>query len=395
MVPLVKKELDAGEYTLLILQDKYKDYTSTIQIKENAVTTHQPSLVPNFARLSLRAVSGAEIVVDEKVLGTTTWTGTLELGEYVVEVRQAGYRSAYTTIVVSAAISGQSISLKAPTPISGSLIISGSPSDAVVYVDGSNKGITPLIVNDLLIGNHTIRIEKEGYTKQEKTVTIAEGQEAVMEYSLTKIVKPTPAPSPTPKSYNGFENGHEYVDLGLSVKWATCNVGATKPEEYGDYFAWGETTTKSIYNWTTHKWFDGSSLTKYDPYLGFGTMDNKKTLELSDDAGCANWGGNWRMPTSAERNELFENCTWAWTTLNGVEGYKVTSKSNGNSIFLPAAGIRSGSSLYRAGSEGFYWSSSLDIDYPEGASILRFGSDRVYGYSHARGNGLSVRPVCP
>ena len=207
VVPLVKKELDAGEYTLLILQDKYKDYTSTIQIKENAVTTHQPSLVPNFARLSLRAVSGAEIVVDEKVLGTTTWTGTLELGEYVVEVRQAGYRSAYTTIVVSAAISGQTISLKAPTPIYGSLIISGSPSDAVVYVDGSNKGITPLIVNDLLIGKHTIRIEKEGYTKQEKTVTIAEGQEAVMEYMLMKEVKPVL--NNTPTTYNDKKNGQE------------------------------------------------------------------------------------------------------------------------------------------------------------------------------------------
>ena len=190
---------------------------------------------------------------------------------------------------------------------------------------------------------------------------------------------------------------HEYVDLGLSVKWATCNVGATKPEEYGDYFAWGETQPKDYYDWSTYKWCNGSKTThtKYNTSSSYGTVDNKTTLDLSDDAARANWGGSWRMPTKAEQDELRNNCTWTWTTQNGVNGYKVTSKSNGNSIFLPAAGYRDGSSLYDAGSYGFYWSSSLYTGYPGSAYYLFFGSSRVDWYYDYRYYGHSVRPVCP
>ena len=190
---------------------------------------------------------------------------------------------------------------------------------------------------------------------------------------------------------------HEYVDLGLSVKWATCNVGANSPEEYGDYFAWGETEPKSIYDFSTYKYCNGSdiTLTKYNYSSSKGTVDNKTTLELSDDAARANWGGSWRMPTTAEQDELRENCTWTWTTQNGVYGYKVTSKSNGNSIFLPAAGFLD-SVLYSAGSDGCYWSSSLYMyDDPNVADKLGFNSSLVGWYGDYRCYGLSVRPVCP
>ena len=144
--------------------------------------------------------------------------------------------------------------------------------------------------------------------------------------------------------------------MGLSVKWADRNVGASKPEEYGDYFAWGETEPKSTYSWSTYKWCNGSetTLTKYNTNSSYGTVDNKTILDLSDDAARANWGGSWRMPTDAELTELREQCTWTWTTQNGVNGYKVTSKSNGNSIFLLAAGFRHNSGLYSAGSYGYY-----------------------------------------
>ncbi len=195
---------------------------------------------------------------------------------------------------------------------------------------------------------------------------------------------------------NGTENGHEYVDLGLSVKWATCNVGASKPEEYGDYFAWGETEPKGVYYWNTYKWCNGSSstMTKYNTNSSYGTVDNKTQLELSDDAARANWGGSWRMPTRAEQDELRENCTWTWTTQNGVNGYKVTSKKNGNSIFLPAAGYRGGSSLDDAGSYGYYRSSSLNAGYTYNAYALYFGSDLVTWTISYRSYGQSVRPVC-
>lgn len=191
------------------------------------------------------------------------------------------------------------------------------------------------------------------------------------------------------------ENSHEYVDLGLSVKWATMNVGANSPEDYGDYFAWGETSTKSTYEWSTYKYCNGSynTLTKYNTSSDYGTVDNKTTLELSDDAAQANWGGAWRMPTDAEMTELLEQCTWTWTTQNGVNGYKVTSKSNGNSIFLPAAGYCLGSSLGSAGSNGSsYWSSSLHT-YPNLAWGVGFLN--VCRSGNLRFSGRPVRPVCP
>ncbi len=195
----------------------------------------------------------------------------------------------------------------------------------------------------------------------------------------------------------GTISGHAWVDLGLpsGLKWATCNVGADSPEEYGAYYAWGETTTKSDYDRGTYKWCKGSSetVTKYCTDRYYGTVDNKKTLELSDDAARANWGGSWRMPTEKEFQELIDNCTWYWRTLNGKNGYKVASKKNGNSIFLPAAGYRNGTSLNRKGSLGYYWSSTLDEIDPGDAYGLDFGSGLPGTDWDYRYFGRSVRPV--
>jgi hypothetical protein len=193
-----------------------------------------------------------------------------------------------------------------------------------------------------------------------------------------------------------IENGHEYVDLGLSVKWATCNIGAENPEDYGDYFAWGEVESKNIYNWSTYKYCNGSrnTFTKYNTESKYGRVDYKTTLDAQDDVATVNWGSNWRMPTKEERDELHTECKWVWTKLNGVNGYKVIGP-NGNSIFLPAAGCMDGSSLNFAGSYGFYWSSSLGTGNPGIAGIVSFNSGSVvwsyYGY---RNDGRSVRPVC-
>ena len=195
------------------------------------------------------------------------------------------------------------------------------------------------------------------------------------------------------KTYN---NGYEYVDLGLSVKWATMNVGANSPEEYGDYFAWGETKPKSAYNWSTYTLCKGSynTMTKYCSNSSYGTVDNKSVLDPEDDAAHVNWGGTWRMPTYDELNELKTKCTWTWTTQNGVDGRLVTGP-NGNSIFLPAAGYRNDSSLSNAGSYGRYWSSSLYTSSPYDAWYVVFNSSDVYWYDSNRCNGQSVRAVCP
>lgn len=185
------------------------------------------------------------------------------------------------------------------------------------------------------------------------------------------------------------------VDLGLSVKWANMNVGAESPEDYGDYFAWGETSTKETYDWSTY--FDtndgGSTFTKYNNEGGKGVLDPE------DDAAHVNWGGSWRMPTKAEWQELLVNCTWTWTTQNGINGYKVTSKKAGYTdkfIFLPAAGYRNVSGLRTVGSYGYYWSSSLS-EYDSSIawySLFNSGFAGLDGYRN-RGYGRSVRPVLP
>lgn len=194
-------------------------------------------------------------------------------------------------------------------------------------------------------------------------------------------------------------NNHEYVDLGLpsGLKWATCNVGANAPEEYGYYFAWGEVEPKTTYDWSTYKY--GTSydqLTKYCNYSSYGKdgfTDNKTVLDPEDDAATVNWGGTWRMPTKEEQDELRNNCTWNWTTQNGVNGYKVTGP-NGNSIFLPAAGLMSGGYLLDDGSWGYYWSSSLITDNPVYACGVYFSSDYVGWSNYNRYCGFTVRPVC-
>lgn len=189
-------------------------------------------------------------------------------------------------------------------------------------------------------------------------------------------------------------NGHEYVDLDLpsGIKWASCNVGANSPEEYGGYYAWGETEEKENYDWSTYKWCDGSSntITKYCYKGAYGIVDNRRVLELEDDVAHVKWGGSWRMPTQDELQELFRECDLEWTTLNGVYGVNVIAP-NGNSIFLPAAGYRYGTDYYNRGSFGFYWSTTLNIG--PYAEYLRFNSDSYNWYDYGRYVGFCVRPV--
>lgn len=177
------------------------------------------------------------------------------------------------------------------------------------------------------------------------------------------------------------------------MKWATCNIGADKPEEYGDYYAWGETSTKSTYSWDTYKHgtynFDGnnSKLTKYN------TTDEKTSLEATDDAATVNWGEGWHMPTDAELDELIKKCTWTWTTKNGVKGCEIKA-TNGNTIFLPTAGYRNSSSLDLVGIYGGCWSSSLNADEPSYAWHAYFRSDDMGKGLFYRYIGRTVRPVC-
>ena len=226
-------------------------------------------------------------------------------------------------------------------------------------------------------------------------------------------------------------NGHEYVDLGLpsGLKWATCNVGADDPEEYGDYFAWGDTVPyykpghaqddlqtygkddkkkTDGYVWSTYKWCNGSSnnLTKYcsnSDYGYNGFKDGKTTLDAKDDAASYNWGGRWRMPTETDWVELLDdnNCKWEWfdagnTDFGGIAGYKVTSLKKGYEecfIFLPAAGLRLNIGFSFVGFAGCYWSSSLDATTPWCAMFLDIQHNYIGVVSENRSTGRSVRPV--
>ena len=178
----------------------------------------------------------------------------------------------------------------------------------------------------------------------------------------------------------GSINGYGYVDLGLSsgLKWATCNVGATTPEDYGNCYAWGETTTKTSYD-------QSNSLT-------YGQQISDFSGNATYDAARANWGSTWRMPTKTEMEELKNNCTWTWTTQNGVNGYRVTGP-NGNSIFLPAAGYCYGSSRYSVGERGYYWGSTPNEGNTNFACDLNFYSGYLNVNWYNRLYGLTVRPV--
>ena len=237
--------------------------------------------------------------------------------------------------------------------------------------DGSGVGIFTLNLSNL---EHNTTYYVRACATNE--VGTAYGEEV----SFTTLAAYSPA--------TGTSNGYGYVDLGLSVKWATCNVGASKPEEYGDYFAWGETSTKKTYDYDNCP-TNGLSISELQSQ---GYIDSEVNLTSQYDAATANWGGDWRMPTDDELTEL-RKCTWTWITQNGVNGYNVEGP-NGNSIFLPAAGYRGGWSLNLAGSYGYYWRStpSKGSGYFY-ACHLYFSSDGHRTHDDCRYLGLSVRPV--
>lgn len=262
-----------------------------------------------------------------------------------------------------------------------------------ITVVESQNGTTN--VQSTAIANEEVAISfvpNTGYTDS-PTITIINvttGEE--LPYSVSKVgdvtfVMPESDVNIT-TIFNSISIG-EAVDLGLpsGLLWANMNIGATAPEEYGNYYAWGETETKDTYTWDNYKYGTQDNLTKYN------ATDGLTILDAGDDAATVNWGGTWRMPTNKELTELADNCTWLWTTMNGVNGYSVRSKTNSNSIFFPAAGLRILSDLSSVGSYGRYWSSSLDTNNLDRAPHLGFYSEgKAYGYS-LRNYGFSIRPV--
>ena len=260
-------------------------------------------------------------------------------------------------------------------------------SATVLPENAANKNITWSSSNEDVATVRNGRVDAYGYGTAIITCAAQDGS------GVTAICR-----------INVLKNIPEYVDLGLSsgTLWATCNIGAESPEEYGDYFAWGEVEprTDNAYSWGSYKWceFSETTLTKYcsnSSYGNEGFTDVLTELELADDAAYMNWSDEWRMPSKDQLEELINSSytTTEWTTLNGVNGCKITSNSNGSSIFLPAAGYRDSTPVGHAGSICFYWSRTLNSDRPCYAWYLDYRQKSMNMYNAHRFVGRSVRPV--
>ena len=262
---------------------------------------------------------------------------------------------------------------------------------------------TPAVSPTAISDSYTINLTNVSTTKNNETITIYAMAAPAKTGNMTVTVYSTDGWSKYSANVDSkeFKAGgactitanltladHDYVDLDLpsGTLWATCNVGAEKPEDYGYYYAWGETSTKNSYSSSNYKWYIGSD-------ESFGKYSDYANLDVSDDAAYVNWGSNWRMPNDYDFRELINthNTTTEKVTQNGVIGLKITSKSNGKSIFLPLAGFINGSTLNAAGTIAYYWSSET---YDEGSvCYLHIQGGNVTVSSCSRYMGQSIRPV--
>ena len=426
--PIKTDKLKSGSHTVRVMKDMYKMKEQSFVVNDGQTTNATLNMAANFVNVTINTDIDSDIYVDEEYKAKGKWTGRLSDGSHIFEARKTNHKSSSMNVELVLG-ENKTFALEYPAPINGSCEINTSPMGAEIYIDGKHYGQTPNYINEILIGTHELKLEKQGCSPITRTITIREnetlsineklqtgkeisistdqygdkiyvdgsylgtspltsnlsyGSHAIKairdgkEVSKTITVSQYGGDNSVKLTFKQEINGHEYVDLGLSVKWATCNVGANKPEDYGDYYAWGETKTKSEY------WDDNS--------VTYGKSFSDIKGDSRYDAARANWGGSWRLPTKKEYEELVNRCTWKWMTQNGVKGYKVTGP-NGNSIFLPAAGYRFGSSLNDAGEYGYYWSSTPYESDSYDAYYLSFDSGDHYVNWYSRSHGLSVRPV--
>ena len=368
--PLKGATISIGEHAIKVVKEGYETYEKTHTFNSQSAAI-DVNIKKSTALLNLSTnPTGASVYVDGYFIGMSNLSGyNVEQGNHTIKVVKEGYDIYEKRYSFDGNSSPITVNLKKSTAM---LYLSTNPSGASVYVDGSYIGTSYISGYNVEQGNYKIKVVKEGYETIEKTYTFTSQAAPI---NLTLSAKPKPQPQ-----NKGIINGHEYVDLGLSVKWATCNVGASKPEEYGSHYAWGETSTKSHYS-------PDNSVTR-------GKILNDISGNPTYDVARKEWGSTWRLPTKAEFDELIRQCIWTWTKQNGINGYKVTSKKNGNSIFLPAAGCRDGTSLRYQGAGGYYWSSTSGESNSNGAFGLYFSSGlHLTDYWRCRGNGRSVRPV--
>ena len=369
--------LKYGRHTYHVESDGYAPEEGTVEIGPAGKTVKEVRLQSVMATLTVSPeTQGCAVYVNDRFKGTGTWGGQLPAGLYRVEARKDGHRPQTVTVELSQRDS-RTVTIPALSPVYGIINVNYRPVGAIVAIDGMEAGTTPDIFRNVIVGRHTVTVSKPGYQSRQEQVTVGENQTATVSGELVaQAAQQQAAPVAVATTGNAI-NGHVYVDLGLSVKWAACNVGASSPEDYGNYYAWGETATKAEYAQANSKTY-GKTM---------GDIGGNPQY----DAARANWGGTWRLPTKAEFDELVNKCKWEWTELGGKKGYRVIGP-NGNSIFLPAAGWRSGSSLDDADTGGGYWSST-----PYSSTDSAYSLFFLSGYRNTtllyRSSGFPVRPV--
>ena len=403
-----------GELSVLLLKGTHRYQVSAVgyATKEGTVEVGDVNdvlavrLVSTQATLRVEcATAGAQVFVNNQQLGIVPWSGSLASGSYEVEARLDGYRSKKQMVTLGKG-ENRTVTLPELQLISGILNVNYRPLGSDVYVDGVRVGTSPNIFRNVRVGDRRVEVRKEGYEPVVSTVTVRENEQTSFSGTLNAAAsgrssdtanaahssESTSSPVASSSDLVSYltcpDGNHPHlIDLGLpsGTKWSCCNVGANKPEDYGGYYAWGETETKTQYDWSTYRHCEGTE----ESCRNIGD----EIAGTQYDVAHVKWGGSWVMPSNDQVKELLDNCKMKWTKVNGVKGRKFTSKKNGGSVFLPAAGYRWDDGLRGAGSNGYYWSSTQGPSGTSGAYRLYVRSDEADWYYYDRSRGHTVRPV--
>ena len=396
---IVVDEVEKGRYMLSVnsTTDAFTYYTNQASLA-SGITLNQTSLTMNSGTTAQLIAS----ITPETALASITWTSS---DESVATVDANGRVSAVAngsctiTAAITATTSGSPVTATCTVTVTQMVTsITLSQTSAVIEQLGATLSLTETVLPENA-GNKTVVWS----SSNENVALVRNGTVVAWDYG-TAVITCEAADGSGVKATCTIcvLDPSSYVNLGLptGTLWATCNVGASNPEDSGNYFAWGETEPydengKTTFTWETYKWCKGSNttITKYctkSDYGYEGFIDNKTELDLDDDAAYVNCGPAWRMPSKEQLNELRTKCTWTWTVKNNVNGYEVKGQ-NGNSIFLPVTGYYQ-SSLDDTG-QGFYRSRTLYEDQPSRTWYLSFNSVSSMTDGYGRTRGLPVRPV--
>lgn len=366
VTPFTTGRLINGKHLFRFQLSQYSTKDTTIIVDGNGSTKDVTvTMSANFGYVIITAPENSYIYINNENKGRSYWSGRLAEGMYFIEAKKDSYRTTSKNINVQR---GQNlnIELDAPIPIHGMLNINSHPVGASVYIDDSLIGTTPNIFKNILIGQHKISLKNEGYQDYSSNINIEEGKVLDVDAQLKE------------------EN--KYVDMGLSVYWGTCNIGADSPSDFGNFYAWGETEPKSDYLWENYKYGNSRKITKF-------IENHTKVLDYNGDVARIMNGEGWHIPTIGEWIELRTKCKWEWSYKNGVSGYKVTGP-NGNYIFLPAAGYYYGEHGYKnKGIAGEYWTSTMYSDNPTKAINFKMAKEEHKFYETSICCGLPIRPA--